>query len=146
MSARVLIAASLSAVCVLGSGCGQTGALHLPADAPSCPDLAPIFPAAGRMQRGQRVAIVSPNRPEVVELECAFYKLGLVKVALNARLAPAELADTLANAEPAACIAGPEHRALDAASEASKGAKYSVYQRVSMLIVTLVLACSTIKH
>lgn len=64
------------------------------------------------LQRGDRVAIVSPNRPEIVELECAFYKLGLVKVALNARLAPAELADALANAEPAACIAGPQHRAM----------------------------------
>lgn len=62
------------------------------------------------LQRGDRVAIVSPNRPEIVELECALYKLGLVKVALNARLAPAELADAFANAEPAACIAGPEHR------------------------------------
>ncbi len=64
------------------------------------------------LQRGDRVAIVSPNRPEIVEMECAFYKLGLVKVALNSRLAPSELEDSLANAEPAACIAGPEHRAM----------------------------------
>jgi len=64
------------------------------------------------LKRGERVAIVSPNRPEILELECAFYKLGLVKVALNSRLAPAELADAFANAEPVACIAGPEHRAM----------------------------------
>ncbi|MBL8350346.1 MAG: AMP-binding protein [Burkholderiaceae bacterium] len=64
------------------------------------------------LQRGDRVAIVSPNRPEIVELECAFYKLGLVKVALNSRLAAAELADELANAEPAACVAAAQHRAL----------------------------------
>ncbi|GAA4338677.1 long-chain fatty acid--CoA ligase [Variovorax defluvii] len=64
------------------------------------------------LQRGDRVAVVSPNRPEIVELECALYKAGLVKVALNARLAPTELADALANAEPAACLAGPEHRAM----------------------------------
>lgn len=64
------------------------------------------------LRRGDRVAIVSPNRPEIVELECAFYKLGLVKVALNSRLAPAELDDAFANAEPVACIAGPEHRAM----------------------------------
>lgn len=64
------------------------------------------------LQRGDRVAIVSPNRPEIVEMECAFYKLGLVKVALNARLAPSELADSLANAEPVACVAGPEHRGM----------------------------------
>ena len=64
------------------------------------------------LKRGDRVAIVSPNRPEIVEIECALYKLGLVKVALNSRLAAAELADALANAEPLAVVAGPEHRAM----------------------------------
>ena len=62
------------------------------------------------LKRGDRVAIVSPNRPEIVEYECALYKLGLVKVALNARLAPAELQDALANAEPMAVAAAPTHR------------------------------------
>ena len=71
------------------------------------------------LQRGDRVAIVSPNRPEIVEFECALYKLGLVKVALNARLAPAELKDALDNAEPVAVAAGPEHRVMveDAAAD-----------------------------
>jgi acyl-CoA synthetase (AMP-forming)/AMP-acid ligase II len=64
------------------------------------------------LRRGDRVAVVSPNRPEIVELECALYKAGLVKVALNSRLAPQELADALENAEPVACLAGPEHRAM----------------------------------
>jgi acyl-CoA synthetase (AMP-forming)/AMP-acid ligase II len=64
------------------------------------------------LRRGDRVAVVSPNRPEIVELECALYKAGLVKVALNARLAPQEFADALENAEPVACLAGPEHRAM----------------------------------
>lgn len=41
------------------------------------------------LQRGDRVAVVSPNRPKIVELECALYKVGLVKVALNARLGAA---------------------------------------------------------
>ena len=69
------------------------------------------------------MAIVSPNRPEIVELECALYKLGLVKVALNSRLAPAELADAFANAEPVACVAGPEHRGMvDEAAGARAGA------------------------
>lgn len=68
--------------------------------------------AALGLKRGDRVAIVSPNRPEIVEFECALYKLGLVKVALNARLAPSELADALANAEPVAVAAGPEHRGM----------------------------------
>ncbi len=64
------------------------------------------------LKRGDRVAVVSPNRPEIVELECALYKAGLVKVALNSRLAPQELADALGNAEPVACLAGPEHRRM----------------------------------
>ncbi|MDD0838415.1 AMP-binding protein [Curvibacter sp. HBC61] len=68
--------------------------------------------AALGLKRGDRVAIVSPNRPEIVEFECALYKLGLVKVALNARLAPSELADALSNAEPVAVAAGPEHRRM----------------------------------
>jgi acyl-CoA synthetase (AMP-forming)/AMP-acid ligase II len=79
------------------------------------------------LQRGDRVAVVSPNRPEIVELECALYKAGLVKVALNARLAPAELADALANAEPAACLAGPEHRAMvDEAAAPVPGLKHRI--------------------
>lgn len=71
------------------------------------------------LQRGDRVAVISPNRPEIVELECALYKAGLTKVALNSRLAPQELADALANAEPIACLAGPEHRAM--VDEAASG-------------------------
>ncbi|MBB3178149.1 long-chain fatty acid--CoA ligase [Variovorax sp. Sphag1AA] len=80
--------------------------------------LAHVLRALG-LQRGDRVAVVSPNRPEIVELECALYKAGLVKVALNSRLAPQELADALANAEPVACLAGPEHRGM--VDEASAG-------------------------
>lgn len=80
------------------------------------------------LQRGDRVAVVSPNRPEIVELECALYKAGLVKVALNSRLAAAELADALANSEPAACLAGPEHRAI--VDEAGAGVT-SLRQRIA---------------
>lgn len=64
------------------------------------------------LRRGDRVAVVSPNRPEIVELECALYKIGLVKVALNSRLAQNELDDALDNAEPIVCLAGPEHRSM----------------------------------
>ena len=77
------------------------------------------------LKRGDRVAIVSPNRPEIVEFECALYKLGLVKVALNSRLAPAELDDALANAEPVAVAAGPEHRAMvEATASARNGLQH----------------------
>lgn len=64
------------------------------------------------LQRGDRVAIVSPNRPDIVVAECAFYKLGLVKVALNSRLSAQELEDALSNAEPAACLVAPTHRTM----------------------------------
>jgi acyl-CoA synthetase (AMP-forming)/AMP-acid ligase II len=64
------------------------------------------------LKKGDRVAIVSPNRPDIVVAECAFYKLGLVKVALNSRLSPQELEDALTNAEPHACLVGPAHRAV----------------------------------
>ena len=74
------------------------------------------------LKRGDRVAIVSPNRPEIVECECAFYKLGMVKVALNARLAPQELNDAFASAEPVACVAAPQHwEAVDAAARPLPG-------------------------
>ena len=64
------------------------------------------------LARGDRVSIVSWNRLELIELECALYKAGLVKVALNARLSPVELVDALVNAEPAVLMVGPEHQAL----------------------------------
>ena len=60
-------------------------------------------------KKGDRIAIQSWNRPELIELECALYKAGLVKVALNARLSPAEVVETLTNADPVVMIAGPGH-------------------------------------
>ncbi|GAB2895468.1 AMP-binding protein [Paralcaligenes sp. KSB-10] len=50
------------------------------------------------LAKGDRVAIQAWNRPEIIELECALYKAGLVKVALNARLSPQEIVDTVNNA------------------------------------------------
>ena len=61
------------------------------------------------LQKGDRVAIQSWNRPELIELEVALYKSGLVKVALNARLSDDEVLETLRNAEPAVLISGPAH-------------------------------------
>ena len=59
--------------------------------------------------KGDRIAVQSWNRPELIELECALYKAGLVKVALNARLSPAEVIETVTNAEPVIMIVGPGH-------------------------------------
>ena len=60
-------------------------------------------------RKGDRIAVQSWNRPELVELECALYKAGLVKVALNARLSTAEVIETVTNAEPVIMLAGPGH-------------------------------------
>ena len=43
------------------------------------------------LRRGDRVAIQTLNRPEVVEVESALYKAGLVKVPVNARLSAREV-------------------------------------------------------
>lgn len=51
------------------------------------------------LQRGDRVGVYLPNCIEIVELELACYKAGLVKAPMNARLAPVEVAATIANSE-----------------------------------------------
>ncbi len=51
------------------------------------------------LPRGERVGVCLPNCPEVVELELACYKAGLVKAPINARLSPREVAQVIANAE-----------------------------------------------
>jgi len=61
------------------------------------------------LARGDRVAAISWNRPELVELECALFKAGLVKVILNARLSDDEMRDCLLNSAPAIFFVGPEH-------------------------------------
>ena len=62
------------------------------------------------LTRGDRVAAIAWNRPELVELECALFKSGLVKVILNARLSDEEIRDCILNSEPAVMLVGPEHR------------------------------------
>ncbi|WP_237173622.1 AMP-binding protein [Paracandidimonas lactea] len=68
------------------------------------------------LAKGDRVAIQAWNRPEIIELECALYKAGLVKVALNARLSPAELVETVNNAQARILLVDPAH--ADAAGDA----------------------------
>lgn len=79
------------------------------------------------LRRGDRVAIVAPNRPEIVIAECALYKLGLVKVALNSRLSPQELEDAMTNADPVACLVAPSHRPMvQAMFERLPGMRYRI--------------------
>ena len=59
------------------------------------------------LKPGDRVAIQSRNCPEVVEIECALYKAGLVKAALNPRFTAHEASDVVENCTPRVMIAGP---------------------------------------
>nr|WP_233259571.1 AMP-binding protein [Ramlibacter sp. WS9] len=51
------------------------------------------------LTRGDRVGIYLPNCVEIVELELACYKAGLIKAPFNARLSPAEVGEVAANSE-----------------------------------------------
>ena len=53
------------------------------------------------LRRGDRVGVYLPNCFEIVELELACYKTALVKAPINARLAPAEVAQVIENSEAA---------------------------------------------
>lgn len=68
------------------------------------------------LQRGDRVAVQSRNRAELVELECALYKAGLVKAALNPRFTAAEASDVVENCTPRMLIAGPGYTAYSGAT------------------------------
>lgn len=57
-------------------------------------------------RQGDRIAIQSRNCTELVEIECALYKAGLVKAALNPRFTMAEAADVIENCAPRALLAG----------------------------------------
>jgi acyl-CoA synthetase (AMP-forming)/AMP-acid ligase II len=59
------------------------------------------------LRKGDRVAIQSRNCPEIVEIECALYKAGLVKAALNPRFTANEASDVVENCTPRVMIAGP---------------------------------------
>jgi len=58
------------------------------------------------LRRGDRVAVQSRNCTELVEIECALYKTGLVKAALNPRFTAAEASDVVENCTPRVLIAG----------------------------------------
>lgn len=60
------------------------------------------------LQKGERVALLSLNRHQLVEGIYGCYKSGLVRVALNARLSIQELIYMLNDSEPSVVILGPE--------------------------------------
>lgn len=61
---------------------------------------------------GDRVAVLTRNRAEFFELIIACSKIGAILVGLNWRLAAAEIAAILSDAEPALVIAGADEKAL----------------------------------
>ena len=61
------------------------------------------------LQKGDRVAFLVANRPEVVEVMGGVAKAGLVYVGLNFRLGPVELEQVFGNAEPSLVITDTEH-------------------------------------
>ncbi len=69
---------------------------------------------AGRygLERGDRVAVLMPNRVEVVELIAACAKAGFVYVGLNFRLGEAEYEWIFDNAEPRVLVTVPEFAEL----------------------------------
>src|SRR5919204_46463 len=64
------------------------------------------------LRRGDRVASLTANRPEHVELFFACAKAALVLAPMSWRLAPAELAYQLGDAEPAALFIEPDFDSL----------------------------------
>lgn len=61
------------------------------------------------LKKGDRVALLSKNRPQIIEGEYACYKTGLVQIPLNERLSTQELVRALNHSEAMALIVGPEH-------------------------------------
>lgn len=60
------------------------------------------------LRKGDRVALLSANRHQLVEADYACYKTGLVRVPLNARLSMPELIHMLNNSESHVLVLGPE--------------------------------------
>lgn len=79
------------------------------------------------LQKGDRVAILSKNRPQIIETIFACYKAGLVTVPLNARLSIPELVHMLNNSESAALIQGEEFvESIDNARNEFPGVRHDI--------------------
>lgn len=64
------------------------------------------------VRRGDRVAVLAWNRPEVIEVMFAVFKLGLVLVPLNARYTAGEVAYHLTDPGVGVLVHGPEFESL----------------------------------
>lgn len=68
--------------------------------------------ARAGVSRGDRVAVVAQNRPEIVDLVAAVARLGAVLLPVNWRLGAEEMAYVLADGAPVIVVAEPEFRHL----------------------------------
>lgn len=76
------------------------------------------------LQPGDRVALLTRNRPEYYELMFACSKMGAILVGLNWRLAPPEISAIIADSEPSVIIVAPgEAGLLEEAAQRSPGLK-----------------------
>ena len=85
--------------------------------------------AARGVRRGDRIALLSENRPEVLELYLAAARLGAIVACQSWRLAAPELAHCLRIVEPVAAVVSPRHAgalagALSALEPIELGADY----------------------
>jgi fatty-acyl-CoA synthase len=82
---------------------------------------------ADGLRRGDRVATLTPNSPQHVEVFFACAKAGLILLPLNWRLSPVELGYQLDDADPAVLLVDPELDALaaDALAAASVSPPHS---------------------
>ncbi|MDB5592726.1 AMP-binding protein [Enterovirga sp.] len=83
--------------------------------------------ASAGVRKGDRVALVSANRPEMLDVAAACGRLGAILVPVNWRLSAEEIAYTLADVSPALVIAEPEHDATLRAAPAARAAAAGIY-------------------
>ncbi len=79
------------------------------------------------VERGDRVAILSQNCPEMVELIGAAALIGAILLPVNYRLGPEEIAFVLSDGAPAMLIAGSDYRDLVAGLQPSLPSVRRVY-------------------
>ena len=60
--------------------------------------------------RGDRVAVVAQNRPEILDLYAAAARLGVIVVPVNWRLSPEEMAHAVTDTRPKLLLADPEYQ------------------------------------
>ncbi len=114
---------------VLGDLLAKLAALGTERPAITCGDATLTFGAFDRrssqvanalvragVRPGDRVAVLTKNRPEFFELLFGAARAGAVLVALNWRLAPPEIAAIVADAEPSLVLTGTDQRPLLPAS------------------------------